>query len=439
MRTLTALDIGTTKISVFIIAFEEDRKMKVVGHATAPSKGVKKGVIVDIDQVIDSIDEALQKAERMAGVSAKMAVTSVGGPHVISQDSHGVVAVSNPRGDIVAGDIERVIDAAKAISIPQTRYVLTVSPRQFVVDGQGEIRNPMGMSGVRLEVDCNILTASSTNLRNIERVLETLELKHEGFVFSAASSAYAVSTEAEREMGVLVVDIGGGKTDYAVFCDNALSYASSIPVGSRHITNDLAVGLGLPLETAEEMKIFLSNAYVSAPHGKKSLDLPDISSYLAKGDASEYSAKTVYEGVVAVRLEEIFQMILNDLEEHKYHKLIPAGVVLAGGGAKTIGIQEIAKHVMHVPVRLGIPFGQGTMLHSPLITGITSELEDPSYATVSGLLMAFGMNLTKEKNSNILDFMQTSIDSIKSVTYGSAKSKGNLIQKFTDILRQFLP
>lgn len=437
MKTLTAIDIATTKITVLMTAFEDHGRMKVVGHATSLSKGVKKGVIVDIDQIIESIDEALQKAERMAGVSAKQVVTSVGGPHITSQDSHGVVAVANPKGDIVGSDIERVIDAAKAVSIPPTRYVLTVSPRQFVVDGQSEIRNPMGMSGVRLEVDCNIITASSTNLRNIERVIDSLELVHEGFVFSAASSAYATTQDAEREMGVLVVDIGGGKTDYAVFSDNALSYASSIPIGARHITNDLAVGLGLPLDTAEEMKLFLSNSYVPNHASKKAIELPDISQYLARGDASDYTAKTVYEGIISVRLEEIFSMIAKDLEEKGYHKLIPAGVVLTGGGARTIGSPEIAKHILHVPVRIGVPFAPGTMLHSSLISGVTTEMEDPSYATVSGLLISFGLNLTKNKAGNIMDFMQNSIDSIKTVT--QSKGQVKLYQKLKDIFRQFLP
>ncbi|MFO0704026.1 MAG: cell division protein FtsA [Patescibacteria group bacterium] len=437
MKTLTAIDIGTTKITILMTAFEDQGKMKIVGHATSNSKGVKKGVIVDIDQIIESIDEALQKAERMAGVSAKNVVTSVGGPHITSQDSHGVVAVANPRGDIVATDIERVIDAAKAISIPATRYVLTVSPRQFVVDGQSEIRNPMGMSGVRLEVDCNIITASSTNLRNMERVLESLELYNEGFVFSAAASAYSTTSEAEREMGVLVVDVGGGKTDYAVFSDNALCYASSIPIGAKHITGDLAVGLGLPLDTAEEMKMYLSNAYVPTHSSKKAVELPDISQYLARGDASDYTAKTVYEGIISVRLEEMFQMITKDLEEHRYNKLIPAGVVLTGGGARTIGIQEIAKSYLHVPVRTGSPFTPGTMLHSTLISGVTTEMQDPSYSTVAGLLIAFGMNLTKNKSTNLMDFMQSSIDSIKTVTKSNGQSQ--IFQKIKDIFRQFLP
>ncbi len=438
MKTLSAIDIGTTKITILICAFEDKGKMKLVGHGTSLAKGVKKGVIVDIDQIAESIEEALQKAERMAGVSAKQVVTSVGGPHIMSQDSHGIVAVANPKGDIVASDVERVIDAAKAISIPQTRYILTVSPRQFVVDGQSEIRNPMGMSGVRLEVDCNIITASSTNLRNIERVIESLELAHEGFVFSAASAAYATTSDPERDMGVLVIDIGGGKTDYAVFCDGALCYASSIPIGARHITTDLAVGLGLPLETAEEMKIFISNSAVSLSQpGKKSIELPDISQYLAHGDASDYTAKTVYEGIISVRLEEMFHMIAQDLEEHRYHKLIPAGAILTGGGSKTIGVTEIAKNILHVPVRFGQPFAPGTMLHSTLISGITEEMQDPSYASVSGLLIAHGMDLTKAKGEHIVNFMQSSFDSIKTVTTG--KSQGQLFQKLKDIFRQFLP
>jgi len=170
---------------------------------------------------------------------------------------------------------------------------------------------------------------------------------------------------------------------------------------------------------------------------KKAIELPDISQYLARGDASDYTAKTVYEGIISVRLEEIFSMIAKDLEEKGYHKLIPAGVVLTGGGARTIGSPEIAKHILHVPVRIGVPFAPGTMLHSSLISGVTTEMEDPSYATVSGLLISFGLNLTKNKAGNIMDFMQTSIDSIKTVT--QSKGQVKLYQKLKDIFRQFLP
>ena len=437
MKTLTALDIGTTKISVLMISFEEQNIMKIMGYGTAPARGVKKGVIVDIDQVTECIDEALQKAERMSGVSSKQMVTAVGGPHITSQDSHGVVAVANPKGDIVGSDIERVIDAAKAISIPPTRYVLTVSPRQFVVDGQGEIRNPMGMSGVRLEVDCNIVTASATNLRNIERVLQSLEVTHDGFVFSAASSGYAVTSDNEREMGVLVIDVGGGKTDYAVFIDNALSYAASIPVGARHITSDLAVGLGMPLDTAEELKLFISKAYSLGPHGK-AMDLPDISEYLAKGDAADYTAKTVFEGIIALRLEEIFQMIYNDLEEKGYHKLVPAGIVLTGGGARTIGATEIAKHIMRVPVRVGTPFAPGTLLASARMTGVTDDLSHPIFATVAGLLIAHGMEITKEKSGNLMQFMQHSLESVRG-TKTSSTGPNRIFEKLKEIITQFLP
>jgi cell division protein FtsA len=435
MKTLTTIDIGTTKIAIVMTQRDENGKVNILGYSSVLSRGIKKGVIVDIDQTIECVDEALQKAERMSGQTAATSVASVGGPHITSQDSHGVVAVANPKGDIVISDIERVIDAAKAISVPQTRIILNVSPRQFVVDGQSEIRNPTGMSGVRLEVDCNIITASATNLRNIERVIDSLDLTHDGFVFSASASAYSTTTDVEREMGVLVMDVGGGKTDYAVFCDNALSYASSIPVGARNITGDLAVGLGLPLDTAEELKIYLSNATRDDNSGK--FELPDIAQYLARGNASDYTAKMVYEGIILVRLEEIFELILRDLEDKRLHKLIPAGVVITGGGAKTIGMRQIAKETMRVPVRIGKPFGPNTLLGNNPSMGVTDEIDDPAYASIFGLVIAHGSNLTKPKSENIMQLMQLSLDSIKTVA--TTKNSKMFLGKIKDIFRQFLP
>lgn len=206
-QTLTAVDIGTSKVAVAIAVRDETERLKVLGYGAVESHGVRKGVIVDIDQITDCLDKSLQRAERMAGVSPRDAFVAIGGPHVASQDSHGVVAVADAKGDISESDVERVIDAAKAVSIPSTRHILSVSPRQFVVDGQDEIRNPVSMNGVRLEVDCNIITASSTNLRNVERALEALDLANAGFVFSAAASGHAVLADNEKDLGVLIMDV----------------------------------------------------------------------------------------------------------------------------------------------------------------------------------------------------------------------------------------
>ena len=437
-QTITALDIGTSKVAAAIAVHDESEKLKVLGYGVAESQGVRKGVIVDIDQVTECLDSAIQKAERMAGVGAKDAFVSVGGPHIASQDSHGVVAVANPKGDISEGDVERVIDAAKAISIPSTRHVLSVSPRQFVVDGQGEIRNPVSMSGVRLEVDCNIITASATNLRNVDRVLDTVEIANAGFVFSAAASGHAVLADTEKDLGVLVVDMGGGKTDYAVYGEGALCYVASVPIGAKHITSDLAVGLGLPVEVAEEMKLYMSNSYTPFSGRAKSVELPDITQYLSMGEASDFTSKTVYEGIISIRIEEILQMVYGDLEKKGYHKLIPAGLVLAGGGARTIGVQEIAKHLFRVPVRMGKPADPSGRYTKYPISGLTDELTEPSFASLVGLLQAGDMMTSGKGGSSVLENLQMNITNPFRGTL-SQKGSSTLVDRIKEIIHQFLP
>jgi len=437
-QTISALDIGTSKVAAIICSHDESGRLKILGYGVAPSKGVRKGVIVDIDQVTETLDSALQKAERMAGVGAKDVYVAVGGPHIASQDSHGVVAVADPKGDISESDVERVIDAAKAISIPSTRHVLSVSPRQFVVDGQGEIRNPVSMSGVRLEVDCNIITASATNLRNVDRTLESIDVSNAGFVFCAAASGQSVLADTEKDLGVLLLDIGGGKIDYAVYAEGALCYVASVPVGGKHITSDLAVGLGLPLDTAEEMKIYMSNAYKPFSGRAKSVELPDISQYLTLGDATDFTSKTVYEGIIALRIEEMIQMVYTDLEKKGYHKLIPAGCVLTGGAARTIGMQEISKHIFRVPVRLGIPADPSGRYTKFELIGMTDELSHPSYATLIGLLQAGDMLSTGKGGDSLFENLQLNIaNPFRGVS--TQKTASGIIGKLKDIIHQFLP
>lgn len=436
-QTITAVDVGTSKVTAVLALHDDSQKLKIMGYGVAPSKGVRKGVIVDIDQVTGALEEALQKAESMAGTGARETYVSVGGPHISSQDSHGVVAISDPKGEITSNDVERVIDAARAISIPSTRHVLSVSPRQFVVDGQGEIRNPVSMSGVRLEVDCNIITASSTNLRNVERVLESLDLVNAGFVFCAAAAGQAVLAETEKDLGVLLLDVGGGKTDYAVYAEGALSYVASIPIGGTHITNDLAVGLGLPLDTAEEMKRYMSNSYKPFSGRSKSVELPDISHFLSHSEAVDFTAKSVYEGVISIRLEELVQMIYADLAKHGYHKLIPAGVVLVGGASKTIGIQEITKHIFRVPVRLGLPADPTERYTRLTVSGMTDELTDPSFAAVIGLLQAGEVLSAGNEGRSLFDNLQMNISNPFKKT--NFKAGSNILTRIKEIIHQFLP
>src|SRR3990172_5264388 len=243
-KILAAIDIGSSKIASIVgVKSADTEDLRIIGFHSSPSRGVKKGLIVDIDEITMAVEESVEKTERMAGHKINQVFISVGGPHISSINSHGVVAISNPQSEIIEDDVNRAIEAARAISISNTRQVIEVIPREYVVDGQAGIKNPIGMTGVRLEVDTHIITASLTNLKNLNRCLSELGLNNSGFIFAGLASAQAVLTDTEKELGVVLVDIGGGKTDICLFVEGALSYSSSIPVGAKHITNDIAVGL----------------------------------------------------------------------------------------------------------------------------------------------------------------------------------------------------
>ena len=259
-KILAAVDIGSSKVATIVgVKSSESQDLRIIGFHSSASKGVKKGLIVDIDEITMAVEESVEKTERMAGHKVNQVFISVGGPHISSLNSHGVVAISNPQGEIVEEDVNRAVDAARAISISNTREVIEVMPREYVVDGQAGIKNPIGMTGIRLEVDTHIITASHTNLKNLERCISELGLANNGFIFAGLASAQAVLTDTEKELGVAVVDIGGGKTDICLYIEGALSYSSSIAVGAKHITNDIAVGLRVSLQSAEKIKLHLSN------------------------------------------------------------------------------------------------------------------------------------------------------------------------------------
>lgn len=425
--TITSIDIGTSNITSILAMYDPAlEQYKILGHMTVPSRGVKKGIVVDIDQVTTCIEDCLEKAERMAGVAATEVIVSVGGPHIASLNSHGIVAISDPKGDISTDDIERVIEAARAVSLPSNRQVLLVSPKQYTVDGQSEIRSPIGMNGIRLEVDCHIITASSTNLRNLDRVLETVDVQNDAFVFTAVASAASVLTDSEKDLGVCLVDLGAGKLDMCVYIEGALHHTLSVPIGAKHITSDLAIGLRLPLEVAEELKLFLSKQYVPSD-GRKALELPDISSYLAQGEASDYTAKSVYENIITARLEEIVEFVHSELDKNHLLKSLPAGVVFVGGGANTIGLLDIAKQILRMPVRVG--------KINMKLSGVSGDLMDPRYACALGLLMH-----NSEDSLSTSSRSRGDARSISKLMNGAGSMQmGGIFKKIKTFFHQFLP
>ncbi|MCX7881288.1 MAG: cell division protein FtsA [Patescibacteria group bacterium] len=391
-KIICGIDIGSNKVCTIVgLLSQEEDEIRIIGYNQSQSRGVKKGLVVDIDEVASSVEESLEKAERMAGHKINRCFVSVGGPHVASLNSHGIVAISNPNGEIGEDDVARVIEAARAVSLSQTREIIEVVARDFIVDGQEGIKNPVGMSGVRLEVNTHIITASATNLRNINRCLTDLGIENAGFVFSGLASAEAVLTETEKELGVVLVDIGGGKTDICLYVEGALSYSSAIPVGARNITNDIAVGLRVSLDSAEKIKLYLNEIEKKgvSQWRKKTNDEFDISSLNLPEGLKEISLKTLTEGIMWPRLEEIYKLVFEEIEKSGFSESIPSGLVITGGGGLTFGIIEAGKKVLGLPIRLGMP-GK--------VSGLVDEIIAPPYATAIGLILYGRKNImTKEE------------------------------------------
>lgn len=419
---VSGIDIGSSKIATIVgITSPDSREVRVIGFNISPSRGVKKGLIVDIEQVTAAVEESVEKAERMAGHKISSAYVSVGGPHIASLNSHGIVAVSGTNNEIQDEDVDRVIDAARAISLSTTRQIIEVSPREYSVDGQSGINNPVGMSGVRLEVDTHIITASTTNLKNIDRCLNDLGIENAGYIFSGVSSAESVLTDTEKDLGVAVVDIGGGKIDMCLFVEGALSYSASIPIGARHITNDIAVGLRVSLESAEKIKLFLSRNAQGIQESlkqRKPEKKYDFSSLMLPEQINDITPKAVIEGILAPRMEEIYNLIGEEIEKSGFIKQIPSGLVITGGGAQSIGMIEMGRRILGLPIRVGVP---------NKLSGLVDEINDSRYASTSGLIyygnkFSTGEGSSKNFNKVLQDFSLNS-------SFGKVK----------DFFKQFLP
>jgi cell division protein FtsA len=417
-QLIFGIDIGSSKIATMVgVKSEETGELKIIGFNTTPARGIRKGLIVDIKEVTDVVEESVEKAERMAGHKISRALVSVGGPHISSLNSHGIVAIANPQGEISNDDVDRVIEAARAISLSTTRQIIEVIPRDYIVDGQPGIKSPVGMSGVRLEVETHIITASSTNLKNIDRVLDDLGIENQGFVFSGLASAEATLTNTEKELGVVLVDIGGGKIDMAIFVDGALSYSSSIPIGARHIVNDIAVGLRVSLDSAEKIKLYLSKNLNS--NKKKNLQI-SLNELNLPENVTEVSLKTLVDGIIAPRLEEIFKLVFEEIEKSGFGQQVPSGLVITGGGALTVGMLETGKRVIGLPIRIGIP---------EKVTGLIDEVNDPQFASTTGLLLYGLKNIMTEESAGFKNFSRV----LKDFKFGGS------INGLKNFFKQFIP
>jgi cell division protein FtsA len=390
---ISAIDIGSSKITCLITSpsIDEEKKVNVVGAATTPSRGIRKGQVVDIEEAVGSITDCVEAAERMAGFNISDALVAVSGEHIESLNSNGVVAVNEPEGEITQDDVFRVIEAARAVSMPSSREILHILPREFIVDSQRGIKDPLGMTGVRLECEAHLITASSTANRNIKKCVNELSIKPHSLVFSGLASSYSTLTETEKELGVILVDIGGGTTSVSVFIEGACSYSAVIPVGAKNITNDLAIGLRIGLDSAEKIKQFLSNEKPEKNDtDKKARDEINLSSLGLKEDIRQASRRTIIEGIIKPRLAEIYSLVGSAIKKGGFAGATPAGIVLTGGGSLTVDAAIICKRTLQLPVRVSYPKG---------LSGLTDEIDSPAYAAVVGLIL-YGLSQGKSHTSS---------------------------------------
>jgi cell division protein FtsA len=423
-KIVVGIDVGTYKI-VSLIA-KVDEFVNILGVSEVKSAGIRKGQIVDIEEAVHAINSSLEAAERMAGYSASHVFASIGGSQIDSQNSRGVVAVSTPQGEITQNDLSRVIDAAKAISLPSTREIIHVLPRNYIVDGQEGIKDPIGMSGVRLEVDTHIITANSIAVRNLDKAFSEVGVDVNSYVFNGYASSLSILSDTERELGVVLVDIGAGTTDISIYTEGSVAYSSVLAIGARHITNDLAIGLRISLESAEKIKLFLSEQAhhrVLRPDDDEKREKPsdeiDLSSLNLPEEVRKVSYKTLVDGIIRPRMNEIFTMIGIEIKKSGYGGQTPAGLVLTGGGAMTVGIKDAAKRMLAMPVRVGTPAD---------LKGIVDEVQNPAYASVVGLLM-YGAKNDTSRASGGFGF------SMPKVPGGS----NQMIKKVIELIKSFIP
>lgn len=429
-KTIAAIDVGSEKTVTLMANLYPDKKISVIGVANIPSKGVRKSQIIDIEAAISAITESIEAAERMAGFNLGNAFISVGGSHINCQNSKGVVAVSEHEGEITQEDIYRVTEAAKAISLPSNREIIHVLPREFIVDGQHGIRDPLGMSGIRLEVETHIITANATANRNLIKCINYPGVDVSGLVFNGLASSMSVLSDTEKELGVVLVDIGAGTTSICVFTESALSYSAVLPIGARNITNDLAIGLRISLESAEKIKISLSQKTpkryknikkeeTKKKNDDKELDLRDLE--LPEGLKS-VQKRMVVEGIIKPRLVEIFNLVGEELKKSGLGGATPAGIVITGGAGHTVNIIETARQRLGLPARIGLPSG---------VSGLIDEIGGAEFASSIGLLL-YAASEKEEKKlglSNLLNFGKiTSRVPIKGA-----------VGKVIDLFKTFLP
>jgi cell division protein FtsA len=423
-RIIAGIDIGSSKIAAVIAIAEDANAPRVIGESSYTANGIKKGEITGIDEAINSIASALSGAERMAGLTVSSVYVSINGKHIVSNNNKGVVAT--PDSEINTDDVFRAMEQAKTVAIPPAREIIHLIPREFIVDTQAGIKDPVGMTGRRLEVDAHIISATTTALHNLRKCIQTIGLRIDGEVFTGWAAAQAVLTPTEKELGVLLLDVGGGTTSITTFQENALTYSTSIPFGGSNVTRDLAAGLRLSLDDAEKVKLNIDRLSKSAPakeekgkdeKGEKEdhKDIIDVSDLEIEGVKT--ISRKMFNTIVDARMEETFELVRDNIMQSGYEFKLPAGIVITGGSADLPGITAIAKKVFGVPARIGYPRG---------LQGLTDDISSPAYSVAQGLILHGmsdeGFNVAKPTN-------------LMAPKLGT----GNMVGKVTGFLKNLLP
>lgn len=368
---IVGLDIGTSKVVAIVGEVTPEGEIEILGLGSHPSRGIKKGVVVNIESTVQSIQRAVEEAELMAGCQIQSVYTGIAGSHIRSLNSHGIVAIRER--EVTSSDIDRVIDAARAVAIPADQRVLHILPQEFIIDNQEGIREPIGMSGVRLEAKVHLVTGAVGAAQNIIKCVRRCGLEVDDVILEQLASSCAVLTEDEKELGVCLIDIGGGTTDIAVFADGAIRHTAVIPIAGDQVTNDIAVALRTPTQYANEIKIKYACALRQLANPEETIEVPSV------GDRPprKLSRQTLAE-VVESRYEELLSLVQAELRKSGFEELIAAGIVMTGGSSKMEGVIELAEEIFHMPVRLGIP---------QYVSGLSDVVSNPIHATGVGLLL----------------------------------------------------
>lgn len=380
---IVGLDIGTKKTAAIIGEITEDKKIEIIGIGTTDSRGLRKGVVVNLEATVNAIKKAQEEAELMAGVEIDSAFVGISGAHIKSFNSRGVIAVSGKNKEITPEDIERVIDQSKAVSIPPDREIIHIIPQEFVVDEQDGIKDPLGMSGIKLEVNVHIVTSATTSVQNLKTCIERAGIEIERIVLNQIAASSSTLTHDEMELGVGMIDMGGGTTEVAIFERGSLWYTSIIPIGGDNFTNDIAVGLRTPIPEAERIK--KKFGCVSSPpmDDEDTIEVPSV----GRGKKPRILSRQLLADIIQPRAEEIFRLVDNDIKRMGYEKSLNSGIVITGGTALLEGLEEVAEEIFDLPVRRGDPSGIG---------GLAERVNTPDYAASVGLIL-FGYDQWKEK------------------------------------------